>query len=301
MITNLKKLATILDLELTGITAATVKKFPLKVTASFLARIPPGYYEDPLLKQILPQQLELLRVRGFSDDPLKENSYTPLPGLVHKYPDRVLLLVNDSCALNCRFCFRRHTLTKITDWVAVFAYIRNNQNITEVILSGGDPLLLAPKKLSAIMTRLATITHLARIRIHTRVPIALPSRVKLYSWQNRLPLIMVLHCNHPHEINTEVAAAVALLHKNKITLFNQSVLLRGVNDNSETLARLSEKLFGIKVIPYYLHLVDKVSGAAHFYVRLKEAKKIYRELQQRLAGYLVPKLVIEVNNRKKYV
>ena len=302
MITSLKKLAQKLHLNLSEFAADDlVSDFPLQVPESFVARIDPSNINDPLLLQILPQKIELQKAPGFNTDPLSEKKYSPVAGLIHKYYGRVLLLVADSCALNCRFCFRRHLREKITDWQKVFSYIKNNPTINEVILSGGDPLMLPPKELKKIMDQLAAIPHVKRIRIHSRVPIAIPKLITARSIQAKIPVVLMIHCNHPNEINDEVVECLGLLQKQNIVIFNQAVLLKGVNDDSEVLITLSEKLFSAGVIPCYLHILDKVKGAAHFYVNIEKAKKIYLKMQKKLSGYLVPKLVVEVKNKKKYV
>lgn len=275
--------------------------FPLLAPKSYLARIKPRDINDPLLSQILPSRREFEVKSGFNIDPLSERKSSPVPGLIHKYYGRVLLLVTDKCAINCRFCFRRHSHSKIKDWSQVFAYIKNNPSITEVILSGGDPLLLTTEELNKIMAHLAAMPQIARIRIHSRLPIVMPERITVKLFNSKLPVILVVHCNHPNEINAKVAKAISLLRKQNLSIFNQSVLLRKINDNSQTLIELSEKLFSIGVIPYYLHILDKVQGAAHFHVAANKAKQLYTVMQNKLPGYLVPKLVMEIKNRKKYV
>ena len=275
--------------------------FPLQAPKSFVARIEPGNINDPLLLQVLPQELELQEAEGFVADPLAEKENSPVKGVVRKYNDRVLLQVTDLCAMNCRFCFRRHVGNKISDWPAVFAHLQDNLSINEVILSGGDPLMLGASELEEIIRQLAQIAHIKRLRIHSRVPIVMPERPIPVLTQTRLPIILVVHCNHPNEINESVMQVLSALRRAGVTLLNQSVLLRGINDNVEVLVSLSEKLFGAGVLPYYLHMLDKVKGAAHFYVETSLAKQIYLEMQAKLPGYLVPKLVVEVENRKIYV
>ena len=302
MITSLKELSQTLRLNLSEFATDNLfPDFPLQVPESFVARIKPNDINDPLLLQILPQKRELQKTPGFSTDPLFEKKYSPVAGLIHKYHGRVLLLVTDNCALNCRFCFRRHLREKITDWQKVFSYIKNDSTVTEVILSGGDPLMLAQGKLKEIMDQLAQIPHIKRIRIHSRVPIAMPKLITSRLIQSKIPVVLIIHCNHPNEINDDVMECLDLLRKQNITIFNQAVLLKGVNDDSEVLVALSEKLFSVGVIPCYLHILDKVKGAAHFYVNIERAKKIYSEMQKKLSGFLVPKLVVEVKNKKKYV
>jgi EF-P beta-lysylation protein EpmB len=210
-------------------------------------------------------------------------------------------LVTNDCAINCRFCFRRHSQDKITDWQKVYTYIKEHPTISEVILSGGDPLMLATDKLIDIIKQLAKISTVKRLRVHSRVPIAMPERIIPRLTQTRLPIILVVHCNHPNEIDTSVARALRILQQTGVIIFNQSVLLKGINDNVDVLIALSEKLFEVGVLPYYLHILDKVKGAAHFYVNKNKAKQIYAEIKTKLPGYLVPKLVVETRDKKIYV
>lgn len=275
--------------------------FPFKAPKSFMDRINNNDPNDPLLLQVLPQECELQDVPGFTSDPLDEAHHSPIPGLIHKYQDRILLQVVDDCAINCRFCFRRCMRNKIDNWEAVLNYITSNIQVSEVILSGGDPLILKYAELLEIIQRLARIPHLKRLRIHTRMPIIMPEYKLPLLTQTRLKIIVVVHCNHPNEINIEVAKAVNYLNTIGVTVLNQSVLLKNINDNAEVLVNLSEKLFSIGVMPYYLHILDKVKGAAHFDVDVKEAKQIYAQMQANLPGYLVPKLVIDTPEKKKYI
>lgn len=299
MINNIEKLGKLLQLPDIGRQQAeSFVDFPLRVPLSFIRRIKPKDLRDPLLLQILPQPWERQNVRGFILDPIAEKKYSPLQGVIHKYPDRVLLLVTDACAVNCRFCFRRHLRTRIGAWHQVFNYIVKHSAISEVILSGGDPLLLDNKELVEIIQQLAAISHIKRLRIHSRIPIVMPELVNFNLTQTRLPIVFVIHCNHPNEINAEVIQVLEELRRSGVTILNQSVLLRGINDKPEVLLALSEKLFNAGVLPYYLHVLDKVKGAAHFYVTISRARKIYFELQAQLAGYLVPKLVVEIEGRK---
>ncbi len=275
--------------------------FPQLAPAAWLAKIKICDPLDPLLLQILPQKNELKKTAGFKDDPLDEKTASPVSGLIHRYYGRVLLLVTDQCALNCRFCFRRHLRDKVINWSAIFSYIKNDQTISEVILSGGDPLMLPPKKLQFILSGLEKIKHLKRIRIHSRVPVANPDLVKVAILKTKLPLILVIHCNHPNEIDAKVAKKIASIRALGVFVLNQSVLLRKINDHSQVLVKLSEKLFAIGVIPYYLHILDHIQGAAHFMVTIPKAKKIYSQMKRCLPGYLVPKLVVEKGGRKVYL
>jgi EF-P beta-lysylation protein EpmB len=250
----------------------------------------------------LPKKQELKKAAGFVCDPLLEKTCSPIPGLIHKYEDRALLLVNKNCAINCRFCFRRHSKGKILNWDRVFVYLKNHKKITEIILSGGDPLMLPTKNLNTIIKSLSQIPHIKRLRIHTRLPIVMPEKIaKIKVVKTRLPIILVVHCNHPQEINAKVVHAINLLHEFPMTIFSQSVLLHNINDNIDTLISLSEKLFSIGIHPYYLHILDKVAGAKHFYVTRSKAKKLRDEMQKKLPGYLVPKFIVEIKNKKIYV
>lgn len=302
MINDIKKLAQILHLNLPELKEhKCFSDFPLQAPESFIARIKPGDINDPLLLQVLPKENELQETPNFTTDPLAEKECSPIPGVIHKYQDRVLLLVTNACAMNCRFCFRRHSHNKISDWQKVFVYIKKRPAISEVILSGGDPLMLATSELTEIMQQLAQIAHIKRLRIHSRAPIVAPERPITKLTHTRLPVVLVVHCNHPNEIDASVMQVLKTLRQTGVTLFNQSVLLRSINDNADILVTLSEKLFGAGVLPYYLHMLDKVKGAAHFYVETDRAKQIHLEMQTKLPGYLVPKLVVEIKNKKIYV
>lgn len=277
--------------------------FPLRATHTFVARIRPGDPADPLLRQILPLQEELLTVQGYEDDPLAEQRFNPVPGIVHKYGNRVLLIAATQCAINCRYCFRRHfpyqeNHLRREQWRTALAYIAQDPDINEVILSGGDPLSVGDRQLQWLAEQLARIAHVQRLRIHSRYPIILPGRItdKLVAvfTGTRLKPVLVIHCNHPQELDDSVAEALAKLRRAGVTLLNQTVLLKGVNDDSDTLAALSEALFRVDTLPYYLHLLDKVRGAAHFAVDDARARQLYQDLLGKLPGYLVPKLVREL-------
>lgn len=281
---------------------AAARHFPLRVTHSFVSRIWPGNWHDPLLLQVLPLKAELPTHPGYSNDPLAERDSNPLPGLIHKYHGRVLLTVSGACAINCRYCFRRAFPYQDNNpgrdgWQAVLAYLRDRPDIDEVILSGGDPLTASDKHLAALVDSLQTLPHLQRLRIHTRLPIVLPARVDdgLLGWLSggRLRPIVVIHCNHPQEIDDEVRAALTRLRNADVTLLNQSVLLSGINDDAEVLARLSLDLFDNGVLPYYLHVLDRVQGAAHFDMPEARARAIWMQLSERLPGFLLPRLARE--------
>ncbi|MBC6904176.1 EF-P beta-lysylation protein EpmB [Saccharophagus sp. K07] len=276
--------------------------FPLRATESYVSRIRPGDPQDPLLLQILPLAEELKPAPDYQKDPLEEARFTPVPGLVHKYQSRVLLVAATQCAINCRYCFRRHfpyeehQLSR-PEWLAALDYIRRAPEINEVILSGGDPLSLSDKQLGWLVENIGNIPHIKRLRIHSRYPIILPSRITpelLKAIHHpRLKTVMVMHCNHAQEIDGNVHDAVKAMRGADILVLNQAVLLKKINDNSRILATLSESLFDAGVLPYYLHLLDKVQGAAHFAVAEDRARELYGELLTLLPGFLVPKLVRE--------
>lgn len=285
---------------LTGAESAN-EDFRLQVPLGYCQRIEKGNQDDPLLRQILPLDAELIRDHQFTLDPVADLAAVEVPGLLHKYHGRVLIITTAACAVHCRYCFRRHFPYQDNrldqNWQEAIDYIRDNPDIHEVILSGGDPLSLTESRLKKLTDKLSTIPHIKTLRLHTRQPIVLPERINdefLY-WLDSLPwkIVMVLHCNHANEIDQSVAKALNRLHQHQITLLNQSVLLAGVNDHSEALTNLSERLFANHVLPYYLHMLDKVQGAKHFYVNKDQAVQILNEVRQFLPGYLVPKLVEE--------
>ena len=277
--------------------------FPIRITHSYANKIEKGNTNDPLLKQILPLGEELEDVKGYSDDPLNEREVNHHPGLVHKYYGRVLFITAPQCAINCRYCFRRQFDYKSNtpsrnQWQSAIDYIAQDKTIEEVILSGGDPLVLPDNQLEWIVNKLSEIEHLLRLRIHSRLPIVLPSRIttkvsKLLT-RSRLETVFVVHCNHSQEIDKQVKEALARLSHSGMSLLNQSVLLKDINDEAQILVDLSKSLFSSGVMPYYLHLLDKVSGSAHFDVSEAKAKRLYQDLLTQLPGYLVPKLVREV-------
>lgn len=303
LITDPHELLQILQLDAAWLPAAkaAAKVFPLRVPRSFVARMAQNDLDDPLLKQVLPIGAELLDVPGYSNDPLKEEPANVLPGLLHKYKGRVLVTLTSACAIHCRYCFRRAFPYEDNNpgragWQHIVDYIQQDSTIHEVILSGGDPLAVNDQMLGQFIALIDAIPHVTRIRFHTRLPIMLPERITEefigLASTIRHKLVIVFHINHPQEINEEVSAAIARL-KPVATLLNQSVILKGVNDNLETLVDLCESLFGIGVLPYYLHVLDKVAGAAHFDVPLATALKLHVGLQNTLSGYLVPRLVRE--------
>ena len=277
--------------------------FPLRVPHGFIQRMARGDSRDPLLLQVLPLAREAEDIAGFERDPLDEAGTMPTPGLLHKYQGRALLTMTGACAIHCRYCFRRHfpysEANPVTGhWQAAIHYLTQHPDITELILSGGDPLTLTDTRLHSLTEQLANLTHLRTLRIHTRLPIVLPERIDsgLLSWINSqtLKVVFVIHCNHPNEIDLSVTRALEKLSAAGVTLLNQSVLLRDVNDSAVTLASLSERLFAAGVMPYYLHQMDRVKGAAHFEVSVERAREIMSGLRATLPGYLLPRLVQEI-------
>lgn len=277
--------------------------FALRVPRGFVARMHHGDANDPLLLQVLPQAAELLDSPGYVDDPVGDGMAKAADGVIHKYHGRALLIATGSCAINCRYCFRRHfpyadETASTASWSSALAHLRSDDSISEVILSGGDPLSLSTAKLAELGTALTAIPHVRRLRIHTRLPIVLPERIdaELIDWLSALPLqkTLVLHANHGNEFDDSVHDACARLHTANVVLLNQSVLLRGINDSVDSLADLSEALIDAGVVPYYLHQLDRVQGAAHFAVTDDVAVALVESLRQRLPGYLVPRLVREI-------
>lgn len=297
----LKALDLPLDL-LPGVKQAA-RLFGLKVTHSYLKRIRKADPQDPLLLQVLPHLAETQpQPKNFSHDPVGDHDATQVPGVIHKYHGRVLLITTAACAIHCRYCFRRNfpyadSHAGRNQWQTALDYIANDESIEEVILSGGDPLVLADHKLAELCQKLSDIPHLKRLRLHTRLPIVLPERINdsFLNWisGSQLKIVLVVHCNHPNEINDEVATALNKLSDAGIPTFNQAVLLKHINDSVDILARLSKELFAASVMPYYLHQLDPVTGAAHFAVSVKKAQDLYAQLTALLPGYLVPRLVIE--------
>ena len=278
------------------------KLFPVRVPIPFIKRMKIGDFDDPLLKQVMPLADEHIITDGFSSDPLNEHD-TVAEGLLHKYKHRVLMIVKSACAINCRYCFRRHfpyqdNSPNKTRWQSAISYIEKNRDITEVIFSGGDPLMANDEHLTWLVQQIENIPHIKRLRIHSRLPVVIPQRitaglVSLFE-NSRLKTTFVFHINHPNEIDHEFIKAIAPLRTARIPLFNQSVLLKGINDHAKTLCLLSENLFDIGIQPYYLHMFDPVQGVAHFDVPEKQAKIIASEMMAILPGFLMPKLVREI-------
>ena len=284
------------------LSAPAMAQFPLRVPRGFIARMRRGDPHDPLLRQVLPLDDEERVVPGFGLDAVGDGAARGGSGIIHKYDGRALLVATGSCAVHCRYCFRRHfpyadETAAAGQWRGALDYLAADTSIAEVLLSGGDPLSLATPKLAEFTAGLAALPHVRRLRLHTRLPVVLPERVDaaLLDWLAALPqqVVVVLHANHAAEIDDSVAAALAALRGAGATLLNQAVLLRGVNDDAGVLADLSERLFAAGVLPYYLHQLDRVAGTAHFEVPDDEALALHAALAARLPGYLVPRLVRE--------
>lgn len=303
-ITDLSELLKLLQLQPQDLPAQSraCDSFTLRVPRGFLRRMQAGNPNDPLLLQVLPQGQELVVTPGYHKDPLREQNAIVTPGLLHKYHGRVLLTLTSACAINCRYCFRRHfpyadNNPNQAQWMEAIKYIQQNPTITEVILSGGDPLVIKDSMLQNLIDKLDAIPHLQRLRIHSRLPIVLPQRITpellALLTASRLQVIMIIHSNHANEIDATVMKSLTKIRGAMIPVLNQSVLLKNINDNADTLITLSEKLFAAGVLPYYLHLLDPVQGAAHFDVAEEKAKNLIALMQEKLPGYLVPRLVRE--------
>ncbi|HHZ4569181.1 TPA: EF-P beta-lysylation protein EpmB [Legionella pneumophila] len=281
------------------------KQFPSRIPLGFAKRMQKGNPKDPLLLQVLAKEDELSEADDYVIDPLSESN-TLIKGLLHKYHGRVLLTLTGVCAVNCRYCFRRHFPYQANNpgrrgWKEVCAYIANDSSITEVILSGGDPLLAANLVLEELLQSLEEISHIHTLRIHTRIPIVLPERIDKglldLLTNTRFKKVIVVHCNHPQELDESVLRACSDLKKVACYLLNQSVLLAGINDDAGILSKLSHALFDYGIMPYYLHLLDKVKGSAHFDMPLLRAQSIYHQLQSLVPGYLLPRLAREEPGR----
>lgn len=276
--------------------------FPLKVPRAFVSRMRPGDPLDPLLRQVLPIMEEGDDTPGFTIDPLSEADFNPQAGILHKYQGRILVLAAPHCAIHCRYCFRRHfpydeNIPGRAHWEESLKWLADRPDIREVIYSGGDPLAANDRHLAWLTKRISEIPHIRRLRIHTRTPVVIPARVNesLLTWLSdcQLQKVMVVHINHAQEIDAEVAQALQKLRNANVTLLNQSVLLKGINDNVDALEALSESLSAAGVLPYYLHMLDRVQGVAHFNVSDDRAFALMDKLKARLPGFLVPSLVRE--------
>jgi EF-P beta-lysylation protein EpmB len=292
-----------LESQASSLLASADTGFPMRVPRGFVARMRREDPTDPLLLQVLPGAAELIEKAGFSKDPVADLNALAAHGVLHKYAGRALLIATGSCAINCRYCFRRHfpyaeETAASNHWQSAIAHLESDASISEVILSGGDPLSLSTPKLCELSDALVRIPHIKRLRIHSRLPIVLPERVdtEFLAWLESIPLqkIVVVHSNHANEIEESVAQACADLRRAGATMLNQSVLLKGVNDSADALAALSEKLISCSVLPYYLNQLDRVTGAAHFEVDDTTAHALIAKLRDSVPGYLVPRLMRDV-------
>ncbi len=277
-------------------------EFPVLIPRSFISRMRKGDPDDPLLRQVLPARAEHAEHQGFTKDPLRE---IPLAqaGVIEKYPSRALLVTTSACPVHCRYCFRRHfpyetQLASRNQWADALTALKNSTGIREVILSGGDPLSLSNRRLAQLVAELETVESVSTVRFHSRFPIVLPERVDrellALLQQTRLRTVLVVHCNHANEIDESVRSALQQVGATGTSLLNQSVLLRGVNDHVDCLESLSYRLFDAGVLPYYLHQLDRVAGAAHYQVEDSTALQLIADLRKRVPGYLVPRLVQEI-------
>lgn len=303
LITEPDELIRLLNLPIESVSHMAAAQFELRLPRRMLHKIEPGNINDPILRQFLPQADELTVTHGYSADPLQETDANPMPGLIHKYHGRVLITAASQCAVNCRYCFRRHfdyrdNRIKGPQWSHILDYLAADPTIGEVIFSGGDPLAVSNSQLARWLEDLEHIDSIKRIRIHSRLPVVIPDRIDRefinLLTKSRLQKVLVIHANHPNEIDADLGQALDQLTHSRVTLLNQTVLLKGVNDQASTLADLSEGLFAMGVTPYYLHLLDSVAGAAHFDLHRQKAIELHRNLQAQLPGYLVPKLVEEL-------
>ncbi len=281
---------------------AARKLFALRVPRAFAKKMEKGNPQDPLFLQAMSSANEFAQVESFVKDPLEEQ-HSPAPNILHKYHNRLLFMLKNSCAINCRYCFRRHfpydeVKSGKTSWQQSLDYIAEHTELEEVILSGGDPLMAKDHELEWLLSHLAQIPHLQTLRIHSRLPVVIPSRITAELCEllakSRLNIVLVTHINHANEIDELLKERLAQLRQANVALLNQAVLLKGVNDNALTLKALGDKLFQAGILPYYLHLLDKVEGASHFYIDDSHAQQIYTELQRLTSGYLVPKMVREI-------
>jgi EF-P beta-lysylation protein EpmB len=292
-----------LDRRLLPAAQSAARLFPLRVPWPYIRRMQRQDPHDPLLRQVLPLDAEHHDPPGYEADPVGDGNALQSGGVIHKYHGRALLIATGACAINCRYCFRRHfPYTEVNastaDWAGAIDYLAADTSIKEVILSGGDPLTLADRRLAALNSALTRLPHIQRLRVHSRLPVVLPQRVDeaLLDWftGTRLRPILVIHANHPAELDEEVAEAMARLQKAGVVTLNQAVLLRGINDREATQTALNERLFDIGVHPYYLHVLDSVRGASHFHVGDHEAATIQRGVSEQLPGYMMPRLVREI-------
>lgn len=288
---------------LNAISKDKIRQFPLRVPQSYINKMRYGDADDPLLRQVFPLIDESYDAEGYARDPVGDQFAVTSPGMLQKYQGRALLVTTGACAIHCRYCFRRHfpyaeSNPLASQWQQTLTQLKADSSINEVILSGGDPLSLSDKKLATMVDQLQTLPQLRRLRIHTRLPLVLPERVndELLDWiaSCKLNVVMVIHANHANEIDAETANALSQLQQAGCQLLNQAVLLKGVNDSEQALVDLSERLSEVNVLPYYLHLLDKVAGAQHFDVKESRAIDLIEAIRACLPGYLVPRLVREI-------
>jgi EF-P beta-lysylation protein EpmB len=283
------------------------KNHRLLAPLGYLDKIQKGNWDDPLLKQILPSEDEILEVKGYVSDPVGDLNASLASGILQKYHGRALIITTGTCAVHCRYCFRKEypysdIKSATNNWQQVIKTISNDPSLHEVILSGGDPLILSDQRLSSLCQQLAAIPHVNILRFHSRIPVVLPQRIdtNFLHWFSALPVkkVMVIHANHANEIDALVGDKLRALGNTGALILNQSVLLKGVNDSVEALENLSQQLFHYQTLPYYLHLLDKVTGTAHFDIPQQQALILMEQLRNRLPGYLVPKLVREVSGKR---
>jgi EF-P beta-lysylation protein EpmB len=297
--TNWEKLADFLHLS-DREQIITQKHFPLNLPLRLAEKIEKGNFNDPILRQFLPTIQEKTLSNGFLVDPVGDQPSRCGPKLLHKYQGRVLLVTTSACAMHCRYCFRQNFDYDVVDktFALELEQIAQDNTIFEVILSGGDPLSLSNRALSTLFEKIESIPHIRRIRFHTRFPIGIPERIDeeflALIEKARTQIWFVIHCNHPREIDDDIIASLTKLRKLGVNVLNQAVLLKGVNDDVDTLAELCLKLVDHGIIPYYLHQLDRVQGAAHFEVPEMEGIRLIESLQKRLPGYAVPKYVREI-------
>ena len=295
--------AGLIDAARVGEADAVARRYAVAVTPQVSKLIEPGAADDPIARQYLPDPRELTRMPEERDDPIGDDAHSPLPGLVHRYPDRVLLMPTTACPVYCRFCFRRErvghgaTTMSASEIDDALAYIAARPGIREAILTGGDPMILSARRLGGILRRVAAIRTVEILRIHTRVPVADPNRVDsalIGALRQRVPVYVLIHCNHPREIDRESARAIAALADAGIPLLGQTVLLKGVNDDAETLAALFRAMVRHRVRPYYLHHPDLAPGTAHFRLSIEEGQALMRALRGRISGLCQPNYVIDI-------
>ncbi|QJC32447.1 KamA family radical SAM protein [Enterobacteriaceae endosymbiont of Donacia dentata] len=278
--------------------------FKIKIPKIFIKKIEKKNYKDPILLQFIFNKNELIFNKKYNSNPLNENLI--IPGMIHKYYNRVLILVTGICAVHCRYCFRKKSkeiyAIKKCDWIKIINYIKKHREINEVIFSGGDPLIINDHKINLLINDIQKISHIKTLRIHTRIISVIPERIttnliKIFN-KYKLNIIIVTHINHPNEISENLFNKVNLLKKTGVTILNQSVLLKNINDDYKTLIKLSNNLFNIGILPYYLHLLDKVEGSQHFNVSESKAKKIMIKMLPFLSGFLVPRLIKDIYGKK---